>query len=552
MYRLLIVDDEPYTVDGLYDLFQDVDGMELELYKAYSAFEALECLDKIRIDIVLTDIEMPEINGLELQRRIALSWPRCKVIFLTGYHHFHYVQTSIRYGAVDYVLKTEDDGLIIEAVKKAYAQLTDELNLERTVTKARQQIVRARPSMQKDYLLDLMQGGSSTGDSRKRQFAELDIPLAPDEPIVLLRARVDRWKEGISSADKALFLYSIHNIVDEYLSVSLVSVHLIYDRDGQLWLLQPNPRPGVQSGSGEQAAWSDVLRFVYGTLESIQASCRQYLKLPVSFAVSSEPCEWDNVPDKFDMLNFVFMRGLGMGEEMLLTDRHIYEEDADAGLTRHYRRNIHLLEQHLERGNKEEFRELLVETMGVAEEHSTVQTAAALEVFYTIASMFISYLNRSGMMKTIGQSVNIGKLFSVESHASWEETTRAFKHLAELCLEKASSEQNEQTSEVVRRIHEYVDAHLDGDLSLVRLAELVHLTPSYLSRLHRETTHQGITVYITDKRLAKAKQLLTESHMKIHEIGVQVGYESPPYFNRFFKKLMNMTPQEYRDKFNKP
>ncbi len=81
MHRLLIVDDEPYTVDGLYEMLEEADLPELELYRAYSAIEAIEWLNRIKIDIVLSDIRMPGMDGLRLLKEIRARWPRCKVIF---------------------------------------------------------------------------------------------------------------------------------------------------------------------------------------------------------------------------------------------------------------------------------------------------------------------------------------------------------------------------------------------------------------------------------------------------------------------------------------
>jgi len=539
LYRLLVVDDEPYTVEGLYDLFQDAEahGMELEVYKAFSAFEALEWLDKIRIDIVLSDVEMPEMSGLELQRRIAERWPRCKVVFLSGHDDFQYAQTSLRYGAVDYVLKTEDDGVIVEAVRKAYALLREELNLGRMLEKARRDIVRALPALQKEYLLELLRGDRQSAQSRKRRFAELGISLDAERAVLLMRARVDRWPESFQSSDKSLMLFAVHNIVDEYLSSRKSAIQMLQERDGLLWLLQP----------AEDGAWPDFARFLFGTLETIQASCKKYLHLSVSFAASESPCAWDELPERFDRLNFLFLRGLGMGEELLISDRHAGGPEDGSGPVRSWKRNVELLEHYLERGMEAEFQALLAETLDEAEAQASVRSAAALELFFALGSMFLSYLNRSGMMDEVAREEPLGRLFPVDVHASWDEMKAAFQRLARLCLKKTREERVERSNEFIRRIHEYIDNHLDRDLSLAALADIVHLNPSYLSRLHRETTRQAITAYIAEKRLAKAKQLLTETNLKIHEVGARIGYESPPYFTRFFRKMTGMTPQEYRD-----
>ncbi len=81
MYRLLIVDDEEIITDGLYEVFSSYNPEQLDVYKAYSATEALEWLARSRIDIILTDIAMPGMNGLELIEKVQNFWPKCKVVF---------------------------------------------------------------------------------------------------------------------------------------------------------------------------------------------------------------------------------------------------------------------------------------------------------------------------------------------------------------------------------------------------------------------------------------------------------------------------------------
>lgn len=97
MYRLLIVDDEPYIVDGLQALVEQWDlPEELDVRCAYSADEALEAADLAKIDVCLTDIRMPGMDGIRLQGEMLRRWPQCKVIFLTGYDDFEYAQSAIR------------------------------------------------------------------------------------------------------------------------------------------------------------------------------------------------------------------------------------------------------------------------------------------------------------------------------------------------------------------------------------------------------------------------------------------------------------------------
>jgi two-component system response regulator YesN len=106
----------------------------------------------------------------------------------------------------------------------------------------------------------------------------------------------------------------------------------------------------------------------------------------------------------------------------------------------------------------------------------------------------------------------------------------------------------DRSNRLIAHIHNYVMLNLNQELSLTRVSEYVHHSPTYLSRLYRRLTGTTLFEYITEQRMSRAKQYLQGDGMKIHEIASAVGYESAPHFTRFFKKREGMTPQEYRDR----
>ncbi|NLO83499.1 MAG: response regulator [Clostridiales bacterium] len=129
MYRLLIVDDEPDIVEGLYNAFYDYEGLELDIFRAYSAYDAIKILNSERIDIVLSDIRMPGMDGLEMTRLVKERWPECQVIFLSAYPEFDYIYEANQLGAVNYILKTEGYEKIAESLHSAVNRIQKEAKL---------------------------------------------------------------------------------------------------------------------------------------------------------------------------------------------------------------------------------------------------------------------------------------------------------------------------------------------------------------------------------------------------------------------------------------
>lgn len=107
MYRVLVVDDEEMITDSLAGMLEETPQYELDVYKAYSGTEALRLLNEFQFDIVVSDICMPGITGIELAKNIRQKWPLCHVIFQTGYDDFHYAQQAIRQRVTHYILKVK-------------------------------------------------------------------------------------------------------------------------------------------------------------------------------------------------------------------------------------------------------------------------------------------------------------------------------------------------------------------------------------------------------------------------------------------------------------
>lgn len=544
MYRLLIVDDEPIIVEGLAELFGGPAFADLEVHFAFDGNEALVSAERLRMDILLTDIAMPEMDGIELQREMTRLWPRCKVVFLTGYNDFEYAQSALRGGAVDFVLKTEGDEPIVAAVRLACRSIEAEMNAARLLEGAQASLEAALPLLRKEFLMDLLQGDQRGHGLRRERFAELRVPLDPSRPVHLAIGRVDRWSEELSDSDKSLLLFAINNMLEEYTGQMLSLAHVTNEQHRLIWLCQSAQRSSSRA-EDERLAHT----FLKGTLESLQSACNHYLKLPCSFVLSSEAVEWESLPIKFDRLSLLFDRGLGLGSEMLLTDERLFaagRPNERAGM-----RRVRLLERYMASLDRERFFESFQELLNEVGDPKTVQTGLPLELFYEIAALLIASLNRMDLFQVVSERINIGKLLSIREHDTWQEAAAFLMRTAELVFEYGDEGNKEETNEVVRTLLHYIETNLDGDLSLTRLADIVHLTPFYVSRLFKQHAGISLTDSIAEQRIEGAKRLLAETFLKIHEVGARVGYDSAPYFTRFFKKMTALTPQEYRDSLKK-
>ncbi|MFD7524472.1 response regulator [Paenibacillus chitinolyticus] len=551
MYRLLIVDDIPIIVEGLKELFEETPQLSLEIHTAYSGEEALEVLRHKRIDLVISDIKMPGLEGIGLLREIKTNWPSCKVIFLTGYNDFQYVQNAVKYGGFDYLLKIESDEKIIAAVTRAIGKLDEEKAREEMIERAEESMKRALPSLQKEYVSSLLQGKRPAGEQLDRHFREIGIPLQGEEPVLLLLGRVDVWREMLTPPDKALFVYAVQNIAEEILSPGARVYTYVYDQVKIAWFIQPaeSSRP-ERNVSGDN--WESTRRFVGNALETIQRACKQLLKLPVSFVVGKNPVPWDDISDKFHELKYNFLFGAGLGNEIILTepapDNHGETSHAQKRSEFFTAARVQLLGKCLENGHRCEFFNVYKE-IGDLWESDEWPFERKREVYHSLSAVFLAYVNKNDELRAyLNSSHDLSTLFHCEADTTAAELKAYFLQTAELIFDWNGEQAAHFPDELVQRVHTYIAANLAKDISLNAIADHVGLNPSYLSRLYKQMTGIGLSDYINDYRNLKAKELLLGSPMRVGEIASMLGYNSALAFIRFFKKQNESTPQEYRSR----
>ena len=547
MYRLLIVDDEPIIVEGLFEFFSEVKELDLEVFKAYSGVEALDIMKRVRMDIVLSDICMPGITGLQLQSEILLQWPRCKTIFLTGFNEFDYVKAAIRNGGADYILKTEGDEAILSAVERCINKISQELEEERLLEEANLKLNSALPILKKKYVLDILEGMEDFNELGK-QLKNFEIPLKEEQPILLIGGRVDSWKDGLPIKDKLKVLYQISEIVEKYISVKANILSIVYGNFNLIWV--------VQSLNSEEEEWQRLPVYIQGILESVQEKNKSLFDVVTSFITSGEKVSWIDAANKFSHLKYYFNELSALNKEILIMNfesqeglnktKGIEEREKEFYI-RGELKKLASLEAYLESSQKDEYNRLFTDVVNNIKRLGNISTEMKTEIYYSFAVMFLSILNRISISEEDKEGINLHNLMQINSHNSWESAFEYFKTISECIFNKKQIEYNDNNNRIVAYIKNYIETHLEGDLSLTKLADLLHFNHSYLSRMYKQVTGISLSEYISEVKINKARELLRKDNIKVNEISIALGFETPSYFTRFFKKHTNLTPQEYRE-----
>lgn len=347
MYKLMIVDDEPFIADGLAELFEQLSEISFEVFTAYSAPDALARLDQIRMDIVISDIKMPKISGIEMLQQIKKRWPLCHVIFLTGYSDFSYVQSALTYGADSYLLKGQSDEEIIAAVMQSIATIEKEYSSACLQARISEEYERALPILQRDFIARLLRTPYSEDCAALRSTLErLRLPMVASEPLMLVGARMD------AGLDQTIVVAELCTKIDAVFSQYMyarANAFSYFDERGHLfWFLQ---RKTNLSDSGL------LLSSIVGTLENVQTAC-QKIGFSVSFVWDSALYDWQQLSFAYERLRSALIFLLDTKSELVLCDIQsfpAYFSNSDKIPAHLQSKLIKELYQSLECGQKEDY-----------------------------------------------------------------------------------------------------------------------------------------------------------------------------------------------------
>ncbi|MFD2611614.1 response regulator [Paenibacillus gansuensis] len=534
--NLLIVDDEISVIEGLLGTIE-WSGIGFHTVRsATSAFEAIRLMEEETVDVVITDIRMPEMSGLELVQAIEERWDKTKCILLTGHKEFHYAQSALRRKVFDYILKPASDEEIICTVTAAVDAIHNEWNQASSMQKAMYTLREHLPVLRGNLLLKLLHGQYKRQGDLELKFNMLELPFTPKDRVVLLLVRLDTGVDPEDPYSLQLYEYAIINMAEEVFNggFSLWSTRDVHDYL-VIALKQKEPAAEFTSAAGAMENLSVKLQ------ECIQ----QYLKLLVTVVLSRSAALTDDLSDAYNgALSYLRKYG-NQGTALFLSVSH-ENKDAKVGSLKTPYQSPTLL--HLLEAGKWDEAEIKVKDIWLevasswegSEEH-------IMEAVHGIIAAFTCIAHHHGRHLSEIISSEYGFLWGqglrIRTKAE-EWTLRALRSIRDDIWEESRHNRNH----MVRQIQDYIVNHLSEDLSLTALASLVYIHPAYLSRLFKDETGGGVSDYILRLRMEHATYLLKHTNLKVYEVAKQTGYQNVAYFIKVFRTCYNQTPQEYKDR----
>lgn len=518
MINILVVDDEPISADGISIYLQEHGEDMWAVRTAYNGLQALE-IARQRIDILVSDIVMPGLDGFQVQEKIREMWPMSRCIFLTSAHQINYIQRAIRGGyIVDYVLKTESEDKILNAVRKAVAAQEDAVHTQDILKKAEQDILKIRPVLQKELMLSLLRG-EHIAFSMEHRFRELEFDFKAEQPVLLLLGQLGDDMATGGASDLQVFV--LNDFLEKYL-LPVYRFYMVSMSDHRIAVLLQNANPYDKQ---------DV-RHVFSLLEAVQQTFRK-AGGAVSFAVDDAYCSWSELSAHYHSLIAVLERNLFMDDVLVL--RNTSDELPEHSPAE----ELHKARILLENGRFEEAA-CVIQMINMPH---TIR--GRIDLYRKLLKLLIATIDSREQADQVYTKLHVPLLQTDEN--GWKNMQLEFVSILRrlAVTENSPSKRMEQTVETVCS---HVKENLGEDLSLVRLAELTDHSSTYLSRIFKEVKGIGYNDFVVECRMEQAAYLLHDSKLKLADIIEQVGYTSSSYFIRTFRRTFGMTPMEYRNR----
>ena len=534
MIRILIVDDEPVIRKGIrtsidwesrgFTIVGEADNGREGLAKA------LEC----RPHIVISDIRMPVMDGLQLAQELRLKLPDTRMVLLSGYDDFEYARTAIRVGVSEYLLKPVGGTELIGLMEKLKSSIVSDQEKVEAIASDSRMLHSNLPILQSRLLMELLKGGPALAETSLRSRAQkMRIDLSGPEFLAMVIGIDDLFQQNgyPTDRDRELLKYSIINVAGEVLGAVCPACVGYGENDQLVALLCTSPGCRARAVT---ACWK--------LLDAV----RKYLGVTVTVGMGRPYSVLTDAARSYREAQEAIRAKVIKGKDTIIFPDEVAKS-----------REIHPVIFSFE-----EEREILncLSTMdenrldptinrlfdNMVRSHATYETVKALcvKLFYIV----FQHLDSMGIdnEKVIGRSCRpyeeIEKYETIGDIKAWVKT------ILHTIIQGIEKKRDGKYRGIVRYALEYIRNHYSEDMNIADVARAVFVTPNYLSRVFKEEVGENYTDWLNRYRIDQAKILLrTDREAKAYEIAEKVGFNNYKYFIMVFKKYTSATPKEYRN-----
>ncbi|GHH99937.1 response regulator [Neobacillus kokaensis] len=528
IYKVLIVDDEMLARVGIKSLIPwEENGFVIE-GEMENGKQAYEWMFDNEVDIVITDIKMPVMNGIELIRKTSKQNIATKFVVLSSYDDYEYVREALKNGAVDYLIKLElTPKLLLDLLKKVTLTIEQERPLNKQSLSVKKTGSKELTLLKETFFRDLLFGWIRSHQEYNQRLKDLNIEI-PEGQIVCLMFLTEELEiyERYKDEETHLLNHSILNMLNEIISEYKFS-YAVSTQTKEFVILH-------YAGNVDKEEAMNHADLVANT---IRTALNQYLNISITIGVSESVQRFDEVKQAYRQVNQIvsqcsaFHEGRTVHFEML---NKLYEPPNKIDLTSEFKQ----LETAIKLYEDEDVTKIL-QQLKQSILHANLLSYDMLRVYCSTIIYHLSSRIEENLPSWMeNQLLRLNKLTKYSDFIAWFE---------QLELDW-SKERNKITkcSRLIITAQRFIRTNYSNDLTLESIADYLNLSPSYFSNLFKKETGENFIEYLTNIRINQAKILLRTTDLKIYEVGRNVGYDNEHYFSRVFKKVSGQSPLLYK------
>jgi two-component system response regulator YesN len=495
---------------------------------------AFPMIQKLRPDIIITDIRMPFMDGLELSRLIKQEFPGSKIIILSGYGEFEYAKEAINIGVTEYLLKPISSVDLVKCLKKVSDHILKEQQEKINLEKFKREMSEYEEDEKRRLFIDLVNGTSSLGNLLERG-KELNLNLSAMAYNIILFTLDMQKQTACNSKD----IIEIEQELSDFLEQNQALIKFNFYIEGIAILIKGNSEEEVR----------DIQDLCFRRIKEIMKK-RQYIsyfggigsmvkrlgELPISFREASRASAYRYIWDTNEIL-----------DSSQISQEGVINQKLDTNVPSNAHLNKNKVEDFIRNGNKEDIKFFVGEylkSIGMEQINSVLFRTAFLKDMYSIVN---GYLEELGEMVDFIENPFRDKTQINRLVFSHELTQKFIEDLFCQAMEYRDEILASRYNDVINKAKDYIqDNYQNEELSLNMVSSSVFISPSHFSAIFSQRTGETFIKYLTDLRMKKAKELLRCTDMRTSDVGYSVGYKDPHYFSYLFKKTQNTTPKQYR------
>ena len=533
MYRAIIADDEQAVRRGLINHF-DWTKYDVEVVADFpDGQKALNYINSNPVDLVVTDVRMPNMDGIELTKHIREQYPKTKIIFISGYEDTVYLRNALKMDVVDYVLKSIDLKEFEKDIVHVLEIIERENLKDQTLAELEEKLTMSIPLLQQRSLMLLIRDDSSSEneDNTYEHLSFLNIPLSNDvHYCVLVLQLLNIWRSFSRMNERQRLMFSLQFQSDVVEILKKYGSDICFENSiGEFAIIV----------NAEAEGFEDILLSVSEELQQL-----------------------------VEVKYFVQCR-IGISERFKgLTNVHSsYESAVNAIHSRYFIGDSHSI-------SVDKFKEIVAARS--VKEHAEKEISSALlsgdylrvqkimeEIFAELDSMPADVEQQNFLVfllllpTRVLSGIRSGEKGAYDNHRSllsrflccgdMSEQKLLILHLYQEVAVLINSRSESHSHHIIERVKQAIETRYMEQLSISSLAEEVYLTPTYLCVLFKQATGQTLNEFITLVRMQRAKALLADTSIKLYDVCYKIGYLSPSYFSKLFKKYSGFTPSEFRE-----